>query len=49
MTQQADQLVKAIWDGTITEEEAIEFLVAVKHGDKEAIERLRIEHGKADK
>lgn len=44
MTQQATQLVKAIWDGVISEEEAIEFTVAMKHGDKEAIERLWREH-----
>ena len=45
----SDKLVEAIWDGTITEEEAVEFLVAVKHGNKEAIKRLMEEHAKLDK
>ena len=39
-----DKLVEAVEVGAISEQEAIEFLVAVKRGDKEAIERLRKEH-----
>lgn len=45
VTAQADQIVAAVHLGVITEEEAIEFLVALKHGDTEAIERLWREHG----
>lgn len=44
-----DKLVEAIEVGAISEQEAIEFLVAVKHGDKEAIERLQREHGQKNK
>ena len=44
-----EKLVEAIWDGTISEREAIEFLVAAKRGDKEAIERLMENHGQTDK
>ena len=40
----ADKLVEAIEVGAISEQEAIEFLVAVKRGDTEAIERLQKEH-----
>ena len=39
-----DKLVEAVEVGAISEQEAIEFLVAVKRGDKEAIERLQKEH-----
>lgn len=46
---QTDKLVKAIWDGTITEQEAIEFMVAEKRGDKETLERLWREHECKDK
>ena len=44
-----DKLVEAIEVGAISEQEAIEFLVAIKRGDKEAIERLMENHGKSDK
>ena len=39
-----DKLVEAVEVGAISEQEAIEFLVAVKRGDTEAIERLQKEH-----
>ena len=45
----ADKLVEAVEVGAISEQEAIEFLVAVKHGDKEAIERLKEKHGQTNK
>ena len=45
----ADKLVEAVEVGAISEQEAIEFLVAVKRGDQEAIKRLMESHGKADK
>lgn len=41
---QTDQLIMAIREGVITEQEAIEFMVALKRGDKVAIERLCKEH-----
>ena len=44
MTGLSDKLIEAIEVGAISEQEAIEFLVAVKRGDKEAIERLQREH-----
>ena len=44
-----DKLVEAVEVGAISEQEAIEFLVAVKRGDKEAIERLMEKHGKLGK
>ena len=39
-----NKLIEAIEIGAISEQEAIEYLVAVKRGDKEAIERLQKEH-----
>ncbi|MEK9207782.1 MAG: hypothetical protein AAB922_04820 [Patescibacteria group bacterium] len=39
-----DKLVEAVKLGVITEQEACEFLIAVKRGDKEAIARLMEEH-----
>lgn len=49
MTAQSEQVVKAVHLGVITEQEAIEFMVAEKRGDKEAIERLWREHECRDK
>ena len=46
---QSEQIVKAVWSGVITEEEACELSIAIKHGDTEAIERLRREHECTDK
>lgn len=46
---QINQIVEAVHLGVITEEEAIEFLVALKHGDTEAIERLWRGHECRDK
>mgnify|MGYP001570027008 FL=1 len=45
----ADKLVEAVEVGAISEQEAIEFLVAFNRGDKEAIERLKERYGQADK
>lgn len=44
-----NKLVEAIEVGAISEQEAIEFLIAVKRGDTEAIERLQKEHGQKNK
>lgn len=43
------QLADAVHLGVITEQEAIEFMVADKRGDKETLERLWREHGCTDK
>lgn len=41
---QSDQIVTAIWNGTITEEEAHELMIALKHKDKNGINKLMLEH-----
>ena len=43
---QSDKIAQAVHLGVISEQEAIEFLIAVKHGDQEAIKRLMEEHKK---
>ena len=43
---QSDKIVEAVHLGVISEQEAIELLVAIKHGDPEAVERLMEEHKK---
>ena len=46
---QRDNIVRAIHLGDITEQEATELLLALKHKDKEAIKHLMEEHGQANK
>ena len=43
---QANMVAQAVHLGVISEQEAIEFLVAIKHGDHEVIKRLMEEHKK---
>ena len=46
---QTDKIVEAVHLGIISESEAKELLIALKHGDTEAIEKLRENHGQKDK
>ena len=43
---QANMIGQAVHLGVITEQEAIELLVAIKHGDHEAVKKLMEEHRK---
>lgn len=43
---QSDKVVEAVHLGVISEQEAIELLVAIKHGDQDTIKRLMEEHKK---
>ena len=43
---QSDKIVEAVHLGVISEQEATELLVAIKHGDQEAIKKLKEEHKK---
>ena len=41
---QIAMMVKLIWDGVITEQEATELLIALKHGNHDDINKLMEEH-----
>lgn len=43
---QSDKIVEAVHLGVISEHEAVELLVALKHGDHKAVKRLMEEHKK---
>lgn len=45
----SDKLVEAIEAGVITEQDAIEYLVAAKRGDEKTIERLKKEYEAGNK
>ena len=46
---QLGKIVEAVHLGIISEPEAKELLLAIMHGDQEAIKHLMESHGKADK